>query len=67
MTHPVFLGEWGFGDEHPASERNYGEALVGYCEGLGLGWTAWIWDHGLDAEHVHLPQPRPADPFPGTW
>jgi hypothetical protein len=45
MTYPVFLGEWGFGDEHPASERNYGEALVGYCEGLGLGWTAWIWDH----------------------
>ena len=45
MTHPVFLGEWGFGDEHPASERNYGEALVGYCEEMGLGWTAWIWDH----------------------
>ena len=45
MRHPVFLGEWGFGDEHPASERNYGEALVGYCEEMGLGWTAWIWDH----------------------
>ena len=45
MKHPVFLGEWGFGDEHPASERNYGEALVGYCEEMGLGWTAWIWDH----------------------
>ncbi len=45
MTSPVFLGEWGFGAGHPASMRNYGEELVGFCEELGLGWTAWIWDH----------------------
>ena len=44
-THPVFLGEWGFGDEHPASTSDYGEALVSYCEEMGLGWTAWIWDN----------------------
>ena len=44
-TFPVFLGEWGFGAGHPASMRRYGESLVRYCEELGLGWTAWIWDH----------------------
>ena len=44
QTHPVFVGEWGFGDEHPATAQGYAEPLLDYCKRRGLGWTAWVWD-----------------------
>ena len=44
-TYPVFVGEWGFGDEHSATEQGYAQPIIDYCEQRGLGWTAWIWDH----------------------
>lgn len=48
--HPVFIGEWGFTEQHidsstadSASFLRYGENLIAVSEELGLGWTAWIW------------------------
>jgi endoglucanase len=45
QSYPVFIGEWGFGDEHPATVQGYAQPLVDYCQQRGLGWTAWVWDH----------------------
>ena len=45
QTHPVIVGEWGFGDGHPATVQGYAAPLVDYCDQRGLGWTAWVWDY----------------------
>jgi len=44
-SYPVFVGEWAFGDEHPATDSGYAQPLIDFCRDRGLGWTAWIWDH----------------------
>ncbi len=44
-SYPVFVGEWAFGDEHPATVPEYAQPLIDYCDERGLGWTAWVWDH----------------------
>ena len=48
--HPVFVGEWGFTEQHADSVTTdssafleYGEELTTVCKELGIGWTAWIW------------------------
>ena len=43
--YPVFVGEWAFGDEHPATDSGYAHPLIDFCRDRGLGWPAWIWDH----------------------
>lgn len=37
---PVFIGEWGF---NSPENKGYGKSLVDFAEGIGLGWTAWVW------------------------
>ena len=48
--HPVFVGEWGFTEQHTDSVTTdstellrYGEELTAVSEELNIGWTAWIW------------------------
>ena len=38
LTHPVFLGEFG---PSPDMDLADVEALLGYADRLGVGWTAW--------------------------
>jgi len=44
-THPVFLTEFGFGDEKPESlyegDKRFRDAIVDYVEARKIGWTAW--------------------------
>jgi len=44
-THPVFLTEYGFGDEKPESlyegDKRFRDAIVDYVEARKIGWTAW--------------------------
>jgi endoglucanase len=37
--HPLFIGEWGGGDEDLA----WGTKLVAYMRKVACGWTAWSW------------------------
>lgn len=38
-THPVFLGEFGGGEE----DLEWGRQILAYFEEKELGWTAWSW------------------------
>lgn len=40
LYYPVFLGEFG-ADAYPPMSQESVQALIGYAEELGLGWTAW--------------------------
>lgn len=45
---PVFVGEWGGGDEDLA----WGQQLLTYLEQRHIGWTAWSW-----SDHPRLIEP----------
>jgi len=45
---PVFVGEWGGGDEDLA----WGQQLLAYLERRQIGWTAWSW-----SDHPRLIEP----------
>jgi len=45
---PVFVGEWGGGDEDLA----WGQRLLSYLEQRHIGWTAWSW-----SDHPRLIEP----------
>jgi hypothetical protein len=47
IDRPLFIGEWGGGDE----DVEWGARLLNFIQGRTCGWTAWSW-----VDHPHLVQ-----------
>lgn len=54
---PLFIGEWGGGDQ----DVEWGARLLDFVEGRSCGWTAWSW-----ADRPHLVQSTPAGRYTPT-